>query len=338
MRKFSPRRLAVYLLLFGILTLYAAFFRPPEKSYSPAEVLGAQTGLTLFVQPSDGRRPLLEKIRSAGEEVLVTVYLLSDPEIITALAETDQRGVDVKVILEEKVFGPSNLNKTTKPQLEAAGVETHWDRLAAFTHQKSLIVDGRVVCVLNLNLTRAAFEKNREYNICSANPEDAAEARAIFLADWEGKSYQSRALNLVVSPDNSRGKLTAFIRAAQNSLDVEMEILEDSKIIDLLVEKTKTIPVRLVLPDLKRVKANTPAVEKLLTAGAAIRTLTSPYPHAKLILADGQRAYVGSVNLSGQSLDENRELGILVAQADIVAKLQDTFNTDFLFAVSPPVH
>lgn len=334
MRKFSPRRLAVYLLLFGILTLYVTFFRSPEKQYLPAEVLGAKTGLSLFVEPQAGRKPLLEKIQAAREEIFVTVYLLSDPEIITALAETDRRGVDVRVILEEKVFGPGNLNKTSKPELEAAGIETRWDRLAAFTHQKSLVIDSRVVCVLNLNLTRAAFEKNREYNVCSANPEDATEARAIFLADWEGKNYQPKTPNLVVSPDNSRGKLTAFIRAAQSSLDVEMEILEDGKIIDLLVEKAKTIPVRIILPDLKRVDVNTPAADKLLAGGAAVRTLSSPYPHAKLILADGQRAYLGSVNLSGQSLDENRELGILVAQADIVAKLQDTFNADFLFAVS----
>ena len=50
----------------------------------------------------------------------------------------------------------------------------------------------------------------------------------------------------------------------------------------------------------------------LAAAGVDIRLADSLYIHAKAIIADGERAFVGSQNLSATSLDQNRELGIIV--------------------------
>jgi phosphatidylserine/phosphatidylglycerophosphate/cardiolipin synthase-like enzyme len=282
------------------------------------------------VEPEDREEPILARLQSARQEVFVTVYLLSDPEIISALKEADRRGVEVRVMLEEKPFGGGGVNSQSKPELEEGGVAVRFTRpVFALTHQKTVIFDGREVCILNLNLTRAAFEKNREYGVCSQNKEEAREARAIFLADWERKDYQPTAPNLVVSPDNSRGKLTGLLRSAKATLDMEMEVIEDEQIIGLLAEKVKTASVRLLLADFKKIPANRAPAEKLRAAGVEVRTISSPYMHAKLILADGQKAYVGSVNFTAQSLDRNRELGIIVSQSDIISRLGNTFVQDW---------
>jgi phosphatidylserine/phosphatidylglycerophosphate/cardiolipin synthase-like enzyme len=53
------------------------------------------------------------------------------------------------------------------------------------------------------------------------------------------------------------------------------------------------------------------------------------YAHAKAIVADGQRAFVGSENLSAASLDRNRELGVIVADRRAIATLQATFAADW---------
>jgi phosphatidylserine/phosphatidylglycerophosphate/cardiolipin synthase-like enzyme len=60
---------------------------------------------------------------------------------------------------------------------------------------------------------------------------------------------------------------------------------------------------------------------------------TAPlYIHAKAIVADAgssqQRAFVGSENFSGASLDQNRELGILTSDPGIVARLAETIGAD----------
>jgi phosphatidylserine/phosphatidylglycerophosphate/cardiolipin synthase-like enzyme len=51
--------------------------------------------------------------------------------------------------------------------------------------------------------------------------------------------------------------------------------------------------------------------------------------HAKMILSDDTKAYIGSINFSAQSMDENRELGIILTQADSIQKLTTTFETDW---------
>jgi phosphatidylserine/phosphatidylglycerophosphate/cardiolipin synthase-like enzyme len=51
--------------------------------------------------------------------------------------------------------------------------------------------------------------------------------------------------------------------------------------------------------------------------------------HAKIIVADGQRAFVGSENISTASLERNRELGIIVSDQKVLAILQQTFWYDW---------
>lgn len=308
---------AFYVFIFGVSALAVVLQKLAQPKYSFQDVLGEETNLTLFIEPDDGREPLLSKIRPTGQ-ILTEVYLLSDPEIIDAL-----KNKSGKIILEQHPFGNNTLNFKTKPILEEAGLLVNWGSLNfPYTHAKFIIFDNQIVCILNLNLTKTGFEKNREFNICSGNSEDITETTNIFNADWERKNYSPTNKNLVISPNNSRGKLTALISSAQKSLDIEMEVLTDKEIINLLSAKSKIIPVRIILPDPKKVKNSD-------IPGAEVKILANPYPHAKLIIADGERAYVGSVNLTTQSLDQNRELGILVSQSDIIGRLASTFNHDW---------
>jgi len=233
-------------------------------------------------------------------------------------------------MMEQHPFGGGNVNRLTADRLRSTAVEFKWTNPTfALTHEKAIIVDGQTLFILNQNLTQSAFSKNREYNIIDYNPEDVSEARQMFLADWERKRYGPKAPNLIVSPENARGKLEALINSAQQSLDVEAEIIQDRDMIKSLGVKARGIGVRVILPDFGKVAANREEAEELKQAGVEVRTLRSPYVHAKLILVDQVRAYVGSVNLSDASLDQNRELGILVSQADIMEKLSRTFENDW---------
>ena len=47
------------------------------------------------------------------------------------------------------------------------------------------------------------------------------------------------------------------------------------------------------------------------------------------MIVDGKTAFVGSENISSQSLDQNRELGIIVSDAGVLGTLQSTFQKDW---------
>lgn len=314
-------KISFYLFLCGVFALFVALLRQPNKTvYTATDVLGASSDLVLFVEPDDGRQPLLDYINSSSN-IAVEVYILSDPQIITALASKS-----AQIILEQHPFGGNNLNQKTKNLL---GNLVNWSNSAfALTHAKFMVFDDKLVCILNLNLTKTAFEKNREYNICSTNPQNILEAKNIFSADWNRQDYEPVAQNLVVSPNNSRPKLAAFLNSAQKQLDLELEVVTDEKMVNIICEKSKNIDVRLIVPEFNKVD-NKIAVEKLKDCGAQTKNLYNPYPHAKLIVADLDRAYVGSINFTAQSLDRNRELGILVSQPDILTRLNTYFQKDW---------
>jgi phosphatidylserine/phosphatidylglycerophosphate/cardiolipin synthase-like enzyme len=86
----------------------------------------------------------------------------------------------------------------------------------------------------------------------------------------------------------------------------------------------------------------TDALTRLAAAnvGAEVRTYpatkSSLYIHAKAIIADGIKAFVGSENFSITSLDDNRELGIMVTDQAVIRPLIATFEKDWNGATKFP--
>ena len=319
--------LVLVLLLFVYSWYFLSHSTPTQKSIS---VSGESANVSLSIEPQAGRSVILDEINSAKSEILVEVYLLSDKTIIEALKDAKARGISVDVMLEEHPFGGGNLNNATEKELVSAGISVEWANPAfSLTHEKAIIIDGKKAFILSQNLTTSSFSKNREYDILDTNIKDVQEIRTIFIDDWQRKSFTQSSPNLVISPNSSRKILTSFIQKSTKSIDIEIEDIEDGNIISLLSSKVKTIPVRLIAPTLSQINSNNTALMALQKEGVLIKTLASPYMHAKLILSDNTKAFVGSVNLSTQSLDKNRELGIILSDQKIIKKLSDTFSSDW---------
>ncbi|HEV7236131.1 MAG TPA: phospholipase D-like domain-containing protein, partial [Ktedonobacteraceae bacterium] len=74
---------------------------------------------------------------------------------------------------------------------------------------------------------------------------------------------------------------------------------------------------------------NRAGIDTIKQGGVQVREDSRLYIHAKIIVVDGQKAFVGSENISTQSLDQNRELGIIVADQGVLLTLQQTFQQDW---------
>jgi len=314
-----------------ILIVYLWFFLVHAPSNpSSVNVLGAKTSIALFEEPDAGRAPILDAIGNAKQEILLEVYLLSDKQIISALEDAKKRGLQVNVMLEEHPFGGGNLNPKTKKMLEESGISVKWTNPAfALTHEKVLVIDKTEAFIMSQNLTTSSFTKNREYDVIDTDPVDVGEARTIFIDDWDRKSFTPGVSHLVVSPNTSRGGIAKLISDSAKTIDMEFEEINDNQTERLLAEKAHNVSIRLIIPTLSQVSSNTDNVKALTSAGVLIKTLSSPYIHAKMILADQAKAYVGSVNISTQSMDENREVGIMVEQGDALQTIKTAFESDW---------
>ena len=295
----------------------------PAGSLTPAPA--STTGV--FLEPGDGRPPILDEIAAARRSVDLEVYLLSDETILKALEEAQRRGVAVRVILEEHPFGGQGNQPTIFARLQDAGIAVRWSNpLFRFTHIKTMVVDDEVALIMNLNLTASSFSKNREFAVITTEPEAVRTAAAIFEADWT-RGPEPDPGPLVVSPTNSRHELLALIDGATTSLEVYAEVLRDPETLAALGDAAgRGVEVRVIVSpnaDFSEARA------QLVAAGVDLRLLSRLYVHAKVVVADGERAFIGSQNFSATSLDLNRELGIIVDDPVSLARIQRIFETDF---------
>jgi phosphatidylserine/phosphatidylglycerophosphate/cardiolipin synthase-like enzyme len=319
---------------FGWVLLATALLRYLEKADLPATLPHLEAEL-LFIQPEDGRAPLIKKIKDAKETILVKLYLFSDSSIIKELIKAKARGMDVRVILERSPYGESRVNQRTKKKLEEGGVKVRWGpKRFALMHEKTIIIDRKELIIMTSNLCRSAFKKNREYAIAVSCPRIVDEAIKIFEADWKGKFYLPRGVeNLVVSPENAKEKILHLIGKAKKRIWVKMLLIEDKEIINALRgARERGVDVKVLLANPLRVEVNKKVKE--LLHGCSVRFLYRPFLHAKFIDFDGEVLFIGSQNLSAQSLEENRECGLLITSQDIVVKLEEVFKEDWEDGIS----
>jgi cardiolipin synthase A/B len=305
--------------------------RPPTPVPRAERPAPGEGVVGVFVEPDDGRAPILEELAAAEETIDLAVYLMTDPEIIAALEGAVARGVEVRVILEEQPFGGSGDNPEVFARLERAGARVRWSNPTfRFTHIKTFVIDDETAIVMNLNLTRSAFSRNREFGVITTRPAEVAQAAAIFEADWR-RVGEPEPGPLVVSPTTSREELLGLLDGARETIDVYAEVVRDAEVMAALAAaEGRGVAVRLVMsagPEGE--DDNAEERRELAEAGVEVRLARGLYIHAKMVLVDGERAFVGSQNFTATSLDLNRELGIVLDDPANVARLAAVFAADF---------
>jgi phosphatidylserine/phosphatidylglycerophosphate/cardiolipin synthase-like enzyme len=303
-----------------------------EATPTPFAAPSGEGTIGIFVEPDDGRAPILAELEAAERTITLQVYLLSDDEIIAALIDAADRGVNVRVLLEEHPFGGAGLNPVSFDELAAGGVAVRWSNpVFVFSHVKTFVVDSQVAIVMNANMTTSAFTRNREFGAITTRPADVAQAAAIFEADWN-RAAEPGTGPLVVSPTDSRPRLLDLIEGAERSIDVYAEVVRDEEIVDALLDALdRGVALRLIMSadSSEDEDRGDDARAELRAAGAEVRFLNSPYIHAKIVLVDRVRAYLGSQNFTATSLDQNREIGLIFDEPAGIARIAQTFETDF---------
>jgi cardiolipin synthase A/B len=307
--------------------------RTPTAGIQATASIPAQTGtLQLFVEPAAGEQVILNAINNAHTSIWLEMYLLSDTNVIQALEHAASQHLDVRVMLENHPYGGGD-QQATLDALQAAGASVEVSSPDfSLTHEKGMVVDGSTAYIMSTNFTYSALNgKNREYGIIDTQAQDVQGVSAIFTADWNRVQIQPSDPALVVSPTNSRDKLTALISGAKKTLIIEAEEMLDSSVEQAIVGVAQSgVQVEVILPSSTATSdPNAAGISTLKAAGVQVKEDGQLYMHAKMIVVDGSSGFVGSENISGASLDGNRELGLIFNDAAILATLQQTFQTDW---------
>jgi cardiolipin synthase A/B len=296
--------------------------------------LGAISPSAAIVEPDDGRRALIRYLDGAQRSIFVEAYILSDHSIMHALERAAAQGVRVDVLLERRPFGLGTFPEHIDSQLHAAGIAVRWSSPRfVFTHAKMIVIDDRVAIISTANFSRAAFVDNREVLIVDTARSDTRDLSNVFRADWDRLPPTFHSPDLVISPSNARRDLESFVSRAHSSIEVYAEELQDPGMERVLSARVRShVRVRVLLPPSALSGPRRPGMSLVRRLG--VRALASPYIHAKVIVVDGSRAFVGSENLSSTSLDRNREIGLFI-RGPVVSRLHGVFGLDWRRARSP---
>ncbi|MCA9581408.1 MAG: hypothetical protein KC416_06405 [Myxococcales bacterium] len=303
----------------------------PPPGDKPCDALSPRAGVNeVFVGPTGLLARIVGAIDGAQTSLDVSMYIADQASILSALSKAAGRGVVVRMVLD----GDRSENEGTFSSLKAAGVDIRTPQ-GTFEHYhvKTVIIDGQSAIVFSGNFNDYTMSTERNHGMVVTDPFDVADLESVFEADFAGGTVPT-CTRLVVSPTNSRDRIEALLTGATNELLLQELSISDSSIRTLLANRAKGgLTIRVILANPAWISANTNTASILRAAGVEVRFLKTLDNHAKLIVADGARAYVGSHNLSWTSLEKNREVGVVTVDQASVTTLKAAFDADWAVSV-----
>ena len=266
--------------------------------------------------------PIVSAINSAKSTIEIAIFRFDQREIERALAHAVSRGVAVHALIAHvNSSGEESLRKL-EMRLLAAGVtvaRTGGD--FARYHYKLLIVDHSELYLLAFNFTHHDMNRSRSFGLVIDDRKLVQEAIKLFQADVQRQSYEPGVPGFVVSPENARSLLAAFLSGAQTELLIYDPKISDPAMLGLLKDRCEAGL------DLKVIGQVSSGGAKLMA-----RKLSNLNLHARVMIRDRQSAFVGSQSLREIELDGRREAGIIFEDREIVKELTKTFEEDWELA------
>jgi phosphatidylserine/phosphatidylglycerophosphate/cardiolipin synthase-like enzyme len=273
----------------------------------------------LLIQPDDGSAPVVSAIKGARKSIFVTIFRFDRPAIEKALEGAVARGVAVHALIAHTNAGGEKPLRKLELRLLNAGLRVSRtdDDLIRY-HDKMMVVDNERLYVFGFNFTRLDMEASRSFGAVTKDRKLVQEGVKLFEADAQRQPYSPGHPLLVVSPETSRERLSAFIRKAQKQLLIYDPKLSDPAMIRILVDRVKAgVDVRVI--------------GRVGKGGAVITQSKLPKLrlHVRAIIRDGRRAFMGSQSLRKLELDGRREVGIIIKDQPLVKKMAAVFEHDW---------
>lgn len=275
--------------------------------------------MKLLIQPDDGIKPLIDALNRAKKNIRILIFRFDRAEIHKALVAAVDRGVKVQALIAYTNRGEEkNLRKLEMQLLEKGiTVSRTADDLVRY-HGKMIIIDDKELYVLAFNFTHMDIDLSRSFGAVITSSTEVKDAIKLFECDAERSTFKpTKKSQLVVSPVNAREELTDFIKKAKKQLYFYEMKISDGDFIKLLQKKISDgVDIRI----LSRAATKGP--------GMPVRKMPSRL-HARVILRDGDTAFIGSQSLRKLELEARREIGIIFDDAKAMKQMTEIFESDW---------
>jgi len=136
-----------------------------------------------FSPEGSARQLVLNTLDSARQSIRLMGYSFTSPEVVKALVAAHQRGVDVKIVLDDR----GNRGKASVAAMNIvvnAGIPLRTNGHFSIQHDKILVVDSQTVESGSYNWTQSAARKNSENALVLHEVPELAQT---YLAHWQSR-------------------------------------------------------------------------------------------------------------------------------------------------------
>lgn len=152
---------------------------PPENKGAQ---INNQTQIVIGFSPEgSAQKAIINAIRSAKTELRLAAYSFTSRDIVKELVAAKKRGVDVKIVVDEK-GNKSKHSISAMNTVRLANIPIRTNGRYAIMHDKFIVVDRRTVETGSFNYSDSANKRNSENALVLYNLPEVAE---VYLEHWE---------------------------------------------------------------------------------------------------------------------------------------------------------
>lgn len=136
-----------------------------------------------FSPEGSAQQLVLRTLDDARESIRLMGYSFTSPEVVKSLVAAKRRGVDVRVVVDEK----GNRSKASIAAMNVvvnAGIPLRTNGQYKIMHDKVIITDGQNVELGSFNYSRSAAESNSENALVVREVPALAQT---YLAHWQSR-------------------------------------------------------------------------------------------------------------------------------------------------------
>lgn len=307
-----------------------------QKTHSNASIdslitrIAPRTGVVdvIYVLPNPWfRSDLVSKIDWAERRVYLQIYILTDQSILNALINANKRGIDVRVVIEWNPYKMPWVNNKTLQELRKNNIPFRFSDVDRFSlnHAKFMIVDDHYY-ISTGNFTRSFFESNRDVVIEGSDMSLIDALEQLFLADYSHETFALEYIGswMILSPENSFSGILSILESAHSGVDLMVQSITDPRIIESAWKQIdRGIDVFFCVGNVWD------ELELYEKYNIQYFHMKKPYLHAKIIIIDNRYVFIGSQNLTRNSLENNREVGLYFEPSqEQIKQIKYTFERD----------
>lgn len=159
--------------------MYLGKFSKNKSKIEKEKILLSESEISIYFSPKDDyKNEIIELIKNAKSEIIVSSFYLTQKDLIEALKDAKKRGLNV-LILSDAVAANNFRDKIKF--LRNSNIPLKVENWGGKNHEKTILIDDEYLITGSCNFTNSGFYKNDENSLIIKNKQIAQFYRDYFL-------------------------------------------------------------------------------------------------------------------------------------------------------------